>query len=89
MIGFLGNSCGKVKAWYLPFDFVFCRVSVNNVLRTRIVRNSSTKNIYGLPVVLLGGKVLQIYTPPNKACTRLETGAANADSESKPAVSSG
>jgi hypothetical protein len=26
---------------------------------------------------------------PNKACTRLETGAANADSESNPAVSSG
>ena len=25
----------------------------------------------------------------NKACTRLETGAANADSESNPAVSSG
>ena len=27
--------------------------------------------------------------PPNTACTRLETGAANADSESNPAVSSG
>ena len=26
---------------------------------------------------------------PNKACTRLETGAANADSLSNPAVSSG
>ena len=26
---------------------------------------------------------------PNIACTRLETGAANADSESNPAVSSG
>lgn len=26
---------------------------------------------------------------PNTACTRLETGAANADSESNPAVSSG
>lgn len=27
--------------------------------------------------------------PPNTACTRLETGAANADSQSNPAVSSG
>lgn len=27
--------------------------------------------------------------PPNTACTRLETGEANADSESNPAVSSG
>ena len=27
--------------------------------------------------------------PPNTACTRLETGAASADSESNPAVSSG
>lgn len=30
-----------------------------------------------------------IVTPSNKASTRLETGAANADSESSPAVSSG
>jgi hypothetical protein len=30
-----------------------------------------------------------LFTLPNKACTRLETGAANADSESNPAVSSG
>ena len=30
-----------------------------------------------------------VSVTPNKACTRLETGAANADSESNPAVSSG
>lgn len=32
---------------------------------------------------------LQTELVANKACTRLETGAANADSESNPAVSSG
>lgn len=31
----------------------------------------------------------QAMAKPNKACSRLETGAANADSESNPAVSSG
>lgn len=34
-------------------------------------------------------KALQEYLQANTACTRLETGAANADEESKPAVSSG
>ncbi len=32
---------------------------------------------------------LRKLQPPNTACTRLETGTANADSESNPAVSSG
>ena len=66
MYGILGNRNGVVKPWYLPFDFVFCRVR-NDDLRTVvwIVKNNSTRNVYNLPVEIHNGRVVRVF---EKAC---------------------
>lgn len=58
----LGNRNFKVKPWYLPFDWCFCRVrtGIMGDLKVRIVKNSVVKNIYGLPVEVLDGIVVGV-----------------------------
>lgn len=73
MRAILGNKKGVVKPWWLPFDFVFCRIekerkSILWLLFTTdpfyemviVVRNNIAKNIYGLPVEVENGAVVQI-----------------------------
>jgi hypothetical protein len=57
----LGNFRGKVKPWYLPFDWVFCRVSINHKTRVFIVKNNVAPNIYDLPVEVVDGKVINFW----------------------------
>lgn len=61
MIGVLGNFSGVVKPWYLPLDFVFCRVEEGGDVKVKIIRNSCVSNIYGAPVEILGNKVVRIF----------------------------
>jgi hypothetical protein len=60
MYGILGNFKGKVKPWYLPFDWVFCRTSINYKTRVLIVENKVAPNIYGLPVQVENGEVVGV-----------------------------
>jgi len=60
MHGVLGNFTGKVKPWYLPFDWVFCRISINYKTRVIIVKNDTAPNIYGLPVEIVNRKVVSV-----------------------------
>ena len=61
MYALLGNGKGKVKPWYLPFDYVFCMVDVNGFVEVRIVKNSTVENVYALPVELVNGMVVGLY----------------------------
>lgn len=61
MFGVLGNFKGKVKPWYLPFDWVFCRIPINGKVKTAIVTNRTTKNVYGLPVNVVGREVMGVW----------------------------
>lgn|SRR5574341_24408 len=61
MLGVLGNFSGKVKPWYLPFDWVFCRIPIKGKVRTVIVRNKATRNVYGLPVEVIGREIIGIW----------------------------
>lgn len=72
MLGLLGNKNGVVKPWYLPFDFVFCRVKTNGKMVTVIIKNDCVKNVYGLVVVIHNGRILHRYEPPDTG----ESGAA-------------
>ena len=65
----LGNGKGKVKPWYLPFDWVFCVVDVGGYQKIRIVKNSVVPNIYALPVKVVDGVVVGLweYKPPGSA----------------------
>jgi hypothetical protein len=62
MRGLLGNSNGTIKPWWLPFDWCFCRVSINYKLKTIIVHNTIAPNVYDLPVDILNGWVVGIRT---------------------------
>lgn len=58
MMGILGNSNGIVKPWYLPFDWVFCRISINYKSKVFIVKNPKRiPLIYGLPVTIVNGVI--------------------------------
>lgn len=61
MYALLGNGKGKVKPWYLPFDWVFCMVDVKGYQRIRIVKNSSVANVYAIPVDLVDGVVVGLW----------------------------
>lgn len=61
MYGVLGNFKGKVKPWYLPFNWVFCRISINYKTRVVIVKNSSVANIWSLPVEVVDGVVVGVW----------------------------
>lgn len=61
MYGILGNYKGKVKPWYLPFDWVFCRISINYKTRVVIVKNSSVANVWALPVKINDGIVVGVW----------------------------
>jgi allantoicase len=58
MFALLGNGKGKVKPWYLPFDWCFCMVNVEGYVKVYIVKNSRMKNVYALPVDLVNGVVI-------------------------------
>ncbi len=62
MYGVLGNFRGIVKPWYLPFDWVFCRISVNYKTRVFIVKNKVAPNVYGLPVDVINGEIVKVRT---------------------------
>lgn len=74
MIGILGNFKGTVKPWWLPFDWVLCRITNENLItKVVIVKNSNVRNIYGLAVEINGGVVIRAWQPaPNTACTGQE-----------------
>jgi hypothetical protein len=61
MMGILGNHNGKVKPWYLPFDWVFCRITIDLQSRVVIVKNNCVSNIYGLAVKINNGVVVGIW----------------------------
>ena len=58
MRGVLGNFKGIVKPWYLPFDWVLCRISIAYKTKVVIVKNSSVPNVFGMPVKIVNGKVV-------------------------------
>ena len=62
----LGNGKGKVKPWYLPFDWCFCMVNIGGYIKVRIVKNSVVGNVYGLAVKVVDGIVVGLweYKPP-------------------------
>jgi hypothetical protein len=60
MFGILGNFKGKVKPWYLPFDWVFCRITINNKTKVFIVSNRTFRNIPSLPVKIINGVVVDV-----------------------------
>lgn len=61
MYALLGNGKGKVKPWYLPFDWCFCMVDIKGYAKVRIVKNSVVANVYALPVELVDGVVVGLY----------------------------
>lgn len=67
-IGLLGNRRGIVKPWWLPFDWVFCMVLRNGITKVRIVKNSSVRNVYALPVELLNNVVVGLLEVDGVFC---------------------
>lgn len=60
-MGALGNFKGVVKPWWLPFDWVLCKILVNYKARVVIVKNSVVANVWNLPVKIVGRTVVGIW----------------------------
>lgn len=66
MRGLLGTH-GKVKPWWLPFDWVLCRIPVNHKTRVVIIKNRIAPNVYDLAVEVINGKVTRVL--PAHGCS--------------------
>jgi len=62
MVGILGNFKGIVKPWWLPFDWVLCRImDEGSTAKVTIVKNSNVCNVYGMAVEINSGAVARAW----------------------------